>query len=56
MGAALPLARVARDRVKIVSGRLRPRRDQRPEAARTVSRWPAVGAAPAAAAEDDSSA
>jgi hypothetical protein len=55
MGAALPLARVARDRVKLAGNRLRPRQQQRPEAARTVTRWPAVGAVPAAS-EDESSA
>jgi hypothetical protein len=54
MGAALPLARVARDRVRIAGGRLRPHREQPPEAARTVTRWPAVGAAPAAAEDEPS--
>jgi hypothetical protein len=56
MGAAMPFARVARDRVKIASSRLRPRRAPPTEAARTVKRWPAVGAAPAAPSEDEPSA
>jgi hypothetical protein len=53
MGAALPFARVARDRVKVAGSRLRPRRGQPAESMRTVQRWPAVGAAAASVTSED---
>jgi hypothetical protein len=54
MGAAMPFARVARDRVRIAGSRLRPRRERPPEPARTVKRWPAVGAGTATSEDEPS--
>ena len=52
MGAAVPVARVVRDRVRQARIRIRPERDKAPTP--TIKRWPAVGAAQATREEESS--